>query len=244
MFIVHLNFQCVCVYFDQSIIWTIRQWYNWCLSIFRIGFRRKIWASIRNLLLSVLHLYHAFHSLLLFIHKLVRPLINSVTVFLPWSSSQNQELNRIFTVALFYMQLRHCIALKQIEKTFKSVLRHLIYCKEAQCSSQVYDHDLHWNMQRAVYSTLLLLLLLLCSTTTLLWNMQRPVYISPTELSIWCVVQTCIWLPRCAIKSCKLIDLTAGGIAWFVLAVFLQVIVHIAAETKRSSWQMESPFVS
>ena len=36
--------------------------------------------------LSVLHLYHAFHSLLLFIHKLVRPLINSVTVFLPWSS--------------------------------------------------------------------------------------------------------------------------------------------------------------
>ena len=33
---VHLNFQCVCIYFDQSIIWTIRQWYNWCLSIFII----------------------------------------------------------------------------------------------------------------------------------------------------------------------------------------------------------------
>ena len=124
-----------------------------------------------------------------------------------------------------------------------------IYRDEAQCSSQVCVHDLHWNMQRAVYSTLLLLLLLLLqlllySTTTLLWNMQRSVYISPTELSIWCVVQTCIWLPRCAIKSCKLIDLTAWRIAWFVLAVFLQVIVHIAAETKRSSWQMESPFVS
>ena len=59
------------------------------------------------------------------------------------------------------MQLRHCIALKQIEKTFKSVLRHLIYCKEAQCSSQVYVHDLHWNMQRVVYSAQLLLLLLL-----------------------------------------------------------------------------------
>ena len=58
------------------------------------------------------------------------------------------------------MQLRHCIALKQIEKTFKSVLRHLIYCKEAQCSSQVYVHDLHWNMQRVVYSALLVLLLL------------------------------------------------------------------------------------
>ena len=74
--------------------------------------------------------------------------------------SQNQELNRIFTIALSYMQLRHCIALEQIEKTFKSVLRHLIYCKEAQCSSQVYVHDLHWNMQRVVYSALLLLLLL------------------------------------------------------------------------------------
>ena len=35
-----------------------------------------------------------------------------------------------------------------------------IYRDQAQCSSQVYVHDLHWNMQRAVYSTLLLLLLL------------------------------------------------------------------------------------
>ena len=49
--------------------------------------------------------------------------------------SRNQELNRIFTIALSNTQVRHCNALEQIEKTFKSVLRHLIYCDQAQCSS-------------------------------------------------------------------------------------------------------------